>query len=193
MSTAIDTAPPAPAAPEFPLLLRLIGERFLFARRSYGDELVLHFGEYRVNPPRLIKGREFRYEYGTYSLHLRGSAWVVKAELVLSSEVRNWLAHVHDQPPEAVRVEVETSIKPGTHVTAVIPFLVTRPEVTGYGLRVELSDGSTVVVIPTPEDGPAATPDGEPLPPLADWELHTPHGNLVVGPGREIRVAQRGS
>jgi hypothetical protein len=192
-STATDTPPPAPAAPEFPLLYRLVGEPFLFARRSYGDELVFHFGERRADPPRVIKGREYRYEHGSYSLHVRGSAWVVKAAVGISSGVRDWLAKVDNVPPEAVRVEAEASITPGARVTAVIPFPVTRPDVTGFGLRVEISDGATVVIIPTPDNDPEPPPEGVTFEPLADWELHTPYGNLVVGPGRDARNSQQGA
>lgn len=181
MSTATDT--PTPAVPAFPLLLRLVGEPFLFARRSYGDELVLYFGERRADPPRVIKGREFRYEYGTYSLHLRGSAWVAQGAAGTRDS-----STIADGPRD---IELPTAA--GARVTATIPFAVDRPDGVGFGLRVELSDGSTVVVVPTPDDEASATaPDGTPLPPLADWELHSPHGTLVVGPGRELRVTQRG-
>ncbi|HEX4608814.1 MAG TPA: hypothetical protein VH092_11475, partial [Urbifossiella sp.] len=180
MSTATDTL--LTALPAFPLLFRLVGEPFLFARRSYGDELVLHFGERRADPPRVIKGREWRYEYGTYSLHLRGSAWEAKG----ASGARD-SSTIADGPRE---IELPTAA--GARVTAVIPFPVDRPEVTGFGLRVELSDGSAVVVIPTPDGDESATaPDGTPLPPLADWELHSPYGNLVVGPGREVHVQHK--
>jgi hypothetical protein len=180
MSTATDTL--TPSVPAFPLLLRLVGEPFLFARRSYGDELVLHFGEHRSDPPRVIKGREWRYEYGSYSLHLRGSAWVAKG--VAGARDSSTIA---DGPRD---IELPTAA--GARVTAMIPFSVDRPEVAGFGLRVEMSDGSTVVVIPTPDDDESATaPDGTPLPLLADWELHTPFGNLVVGPGREIHVQHK--
>lgn len=188
MSTATHTPQSPPPAPAFPLLSRLVGEPFLFARQSYGDELVLHFGERRADPPRVIKGREFRYEYGTYSLHVRGSSWVVKSAIATERD----LYHTGILPPGASDVTAEGSITPGARVTAAFPFPVDRPDVTGYGLRVELSDGATVVIIPTANDGLETAPDGTPLPPLADWELHTPYGNLVIGPGREIHVRHKG-
>jgi hypothetical protein len=182
MSATTDPRPTT--VPAFPLLSRLVGEPFLFARRSYGDELVLHFGEHRADPPRVIKGREWRYEYGTYSLHLRGSEWVATGAAGTRDS-----STIADGPPA-----IDLPVAAGSRVTVVLPFPVDRPDVTGFCLRVELSDDSTLVVTPTPDDEPDATaPDGTPLPPLADWELHTPFGNLVVGPGREIRVTERES
>lgn len=179
MSTATDSR--TPAVPAHPLLLCLLGEPYLFARRSYGDELVLHFGERRTAPPRMVKGREWRYEYGSYSLHLRGSAWVAMGAAGTRDSTT-----VADGPRD---LELPTAA--GARVTAALLSPVDRPEVAGFGLRVELEDGSAIIVTPTPEDEPATTPDGEALAPLADWELHSPYGDLVVGPGLEAHVRNK--
>lgn len=157
-------------------LLRLVGEPFLFARRSYGDELVLHFGERHFGPVRRTKHGEFRYEHGTYSLHLRGSAWVLKSGAVPGAVSGGLPAEIEKELGRPI--ETDPAIAAGARVTGVIPFAVERPAVKGFGLRVELSDGTTVVVIPTPDE-----PDADDLPALADWELDTPHGTLAAGPG----------
>jgi hypothetical protein len=180
-------------------LLQLIGEPFLFMRRSYGDELVFHFGERILGPVRKTKHGEFQYEHGTFSLHLRGSAWVVKpgykVDQVLSafsSDHQAEIGKVLGAAPSAASVETEATITPGARVTAVIPFPVERPPVKGIGLRVELSDGSSVVIIPTPDEPPESVPEGTPIyeiedHKIIDWHLRTPHGILEVGPGMVLK------
>ena len=172
------------------LLLQLVGEPFLFLRRSYGDELVLHFGEPLLGPARPTKHGSFRYEHGTYRLQLRGSAWAVKSELVpsvISCGLGFDLEKVLGAPDQRTDVANELTIAPGARVIALTPFPVTRPGVDGIGLRVDMSDGSCVVVIPTPDDpDPAADlPPDVAVAELADWELNTPHYTLHVGPGRK--------
>ncbi|MBA4064378.1 MAG: hypothetical protein C0501_11825 [Isosphaera sp.] len=191
MTTATDPRPPA-AGPG-PHLLRLVGEPFLFLRRSYGDELVLHFGERVFGPARRTRHGEFRYEHGTYRLHLRGSAWVVKAGGVPGVYAGGLPVGDGDDPGRPLDPEDPTpAVTPGARVTAVIPFGVDRPAVTGIGLRVELSDGATVVVIPTRPDEPEPGPDGTPLPDPADWELRAPDGTLAAGPGRRWHFTPAG-
>lgn len=191
MSTAVEHPPAGGAAnPGFSALLDLVGEPFLFARTSYPDVLVLHFGERRADPPRVIKGREYRHDSGTYSLFVSASEWVVKGA---GAAVTN---RGHDDTPPfgELRAAAEAAIGSGSRVLAADAFPVDRPGVVGYGLRVELSNGSVITVVPTPDDDPHATaPDGTPFAPLADWKLRTPRTELAVYPGREIRVAERGS
>jgi len=166
-------------------LLLLLGEPFLFARMSYGDELVLHFGEQRHGPVRKIKGQDYRYEFGTYSLHTRGSEWVVKSGDKVATS-----GPTADSEKVAVPIGPRGAadhppITPGGVVTRMTPFGVTQPNVDGVGLRVDLSDGSAVVVIPTPDEEMKNPPEGVVFSELADWELVTPSGRLEVGPGRK--------
>jgi len=173
-------------------LLQLVGEPFLFVRRSYGDEVVLHFGERVLGPVRKTKHGEFRYEHGTYSLHLRGSAWVIKAghsPSVFTGGLQADIGKVLGEPVRAANVETELTITPGARVTAVIPFPVERPPVQGIGLRVYLSDGSSVVVVPTPDEPPEPAPAGTTLYEVADWELRTLYGTLQTGPGMKWHFA----
>jgi hypothetical protein len=188
MSTTTEAAPPTTSdGTSFGAhLLQLVGEPYLFLRRSYGDELVLHFGERVQGAPRKAKHGEFRYERGTCSLHLRGSAWVIKSgqvPAVLSGGLVDEIGKALGEPLRPSNVETEASIAPGARVTAVIPFRVERPPVDGIGVRIDLSDGSTVVVIPTPDEPQESPPEGTTLYEMADWELQTPHGTLQVGPG----------
>lgn len=173
-------------------LLQLVGEAFLFVRRSYGDELVLHFGERVVGVPRKAKHGEFRYEHGTCSLHLRGSAWAIKSgqvPTVVSGGLADDISKTLGEPLRPANVEAETTIAPGARVTAVIPFRVERPPVHGVGVKVDLSDGSSIVAIPTPDEPPESPPEGTTLYEIADWELHTPQGTLQVGPGLKWHFA----
>ncbi|VTU00339.1 Uncharacterized protein OS=Cyanothece sp. (strain PCC 7425 / ATCC 29141) GN=Cyan7425_3221 PE=4 SV=1 [Gemmataceae bacterium] len=167
-------------------LLQLVGEPFLFLRRSYGDELVLHFGERLLGPVRRTKHGEFRYEHGTHSLHLRGSFWVVKAgDAVFAATTADEVVKSLGEPSRRGDVVTEASITVGARVTAVIPFPVDRAAVQGIGVKVDLSDGSSVVVIPTPDEPPESLPEGTTVDETADWELHTPRGALQIGPGRK--------
>ncbi|WP_439623532.1 hypothetical protein [Gemmata sp.] len=189
MSTATE---PSPTAAFGSHLLQLVGEPFLFLRRSYGDELVLHFGERMLGPVRRTKHGEFRYEHGTHSLRLRGSFWVVKAgDAVFASATPDEIVKSLGEPSRRGDVANELSISVGARVTAVIPFPVDRAAVQGIGVKVDLSDGSSVVVIPTPEEPPEPAPEGTTLYEIADWELHTPRGALQVGPGRKWHFAAR--
>ena len=162
-------------------LLHLIGEPFLFLARGYGGELILHFGEKVVGPIRKTKHGEFRYEHGTYSLHLRGSAWLIKSgvsQSILSDGLESDFVRLFGEPSNRTDA-VECPIAPGAVPTAMQPFLYARPDVNGIGLRVELSDGSAVIVIPTPAEGDVPNEDE-----VTDWELKTPNFALEVGPGR---------
>jgi hypothetical protein len=173
-------------------LLQLVGEPFLFLRRSYGDELVLHFGERLQGPVRRTKHGEFRYEHGTHSLHLRGSFWVVKAgDAVFAATTADEIVKLLGEPSRRGDVINEVSISVGARVTAVIPFPVDRAAVQGIGVKVDLSDGSSVVVIPTPDEPVEPIPEGTTVYETADWELHTPRGTLQVGPGRKWHFAAR--
>src|SRR5256885_1873581 len=66
-------------------------------------------------------------------------------------------------------VGADPPVAPGAVVPGLTPFLVARPGVDGIGLRVDLSDGSTVVLILTPDEPPEPAPPGVTLYELADW------------------------
>src|SRR5687768_14011300 len=57
-------------------LLQLVGEPYLLARMSYGDELTLHFGSRREAKQRRL--RAAGVAYGSYILSARASAWLLK-------------------------------------------------------------------------------------------------------------------
>lgn len=172
-------------------LLRLVGEPFLFLRRSYGDELVLHFGERILGPARVAKHGEFRYEHGTYGLHLRGSAWVLKGGRIPAVFGGGRVADLKPllgEPMQPADVVAHAPVTPGARVTGVTPFTVGDPP-AAIGLRVDFSDGSALVVLPTTEEGIEPEPEGTTFYELADWEVRTPQGTLQVGPGLKWHLA----
>jgi len=157
----------------------LVGEPFQFARVSYGDELTLHFGDLRPARSAKLKGKP----YGAFILGVRGSAWIIKSgafPLVLTAGVA-----LERIPPELGHplskevLEAQPFITPGSRVISATPFDIKT--VAGFGLQVALSDGSSLVVIPTMQ-GPEQ-PGDESLPELADWEVLSPYRILKAGPG----------
>ena len=191
MTTATDTTHAGIDTTRFGShLLQLVGEPFLFLSRGYGDELILHFGERLLGPTRKTKHGEFRYEHGTHSLHLRGSAWLLKAGVsaaLFSGGMEADFTKAIGEPTRRADAVAECPITPGALPTAMHPFPYTRPGVDGIGLRVELSDGSTVIVIPTPDEADplADVPPQTTVFEVADWELKSPHFTLQVGPGQK--------
>jgi hypothetical protein len=162
--------------------------------RGYGGELILHFGERLLGPVRNTKHGEFRYKRGTFSLHMRGSAWVIKSGInqsILSEGRESEFIKVFGEPLRRADVVAEFPVEPGCMVTAMMPFIHNRPDVMGIGLRVEFSDGSTAIVIPTPDDEDPLddVPEGTTVYEVADWELKTPHFTLQVGPGLKWHLA----
>ncbi len=163
-------------------LFPLIGEPFQFARVSYGDELTIHFGDLRpARSPRLKHKL-----YGSYILGVRGSPWILKSgsePVVISSGVVLFDPAPPDfgEPLSKEQLEAGTFVEPESRVLAAIPFVV-KP-VVGFGLRLRMTDGSTLLVLPTTSE--PDEPDEEGLPQLADWELVTPRGLLSAGPHRE--------
>jgi len=160
-------------------LAQLVGEPFRFGRVSYGDELTLHFGDLR--PARSPKLRHKLY--GAYILGLRGSPWILKSG---SEPIVITAGEVLDSPPSAVgkpllkeELEAGTFVEAESRVLTAAPFVV-KP-VEGFGLQLRMSDGSTLLVLPTIQE--PDEPEDEGLPKLADWELSTPRGLLSAGPG----------
>ena len=160
-------------------LAQLIGEPFRLARVSYGDELTLHFGDLRpARSPKLN-----RRPYGAFILGLRGSAWVLKSgsePLVITAGVPVELMPAGlGQPLRKEDLETKPFIEPESRVLAAVAFPY-RP-LGAFGLQLRLSDGSSLLVLPTPQE--PDEPGDEGLPELADWELSSPRGLLGAGPG----------
>jgi hypothetical protein len=175
------------------LLQHLIGEPFLFLTRGYGEELILHFGERAFGPVRQTKHGSFRYEHGTFSLHLRGSAWLMKSGItdsLLTGGMDSEFIRALGEPVRRATAVTECPISTGAVSTAMRPFLYTRPPVDGIGLRVDMSDGSSIVAIPTSDepDPLVDAPADAKVFGLADWELRTTRFTLEVGPGRKWHV-----
>ncbi len=161
------------------ILAQLIGEPYRFARVSYGDELTLHFGDLRV----ARSAKLHKHLYGAFILGLRGSPWVLKAgsePLVVTAGVSwDFVAARFGKPISKEELETKQFIEPESRVLAAVPFVV-KP-VNAVALQIQLSDGSSLSVLPTlPE---AEEPGEEELPELADWELISPRGLLSAGPG----------
>ena len=92
------------------------------------------------------------------------------------------------EPMQPADVVAHAPVTPGARVTGVTPFTVGDPP-AAIGLRVDLSDGSALVVLPTTEEDIEAEPEGTTLHELADWEVRTPQGTLQVGPGLKWHFA----
>jgi hypothetical protein len=159
-------------------LSQLVGEPFRFARVSYGDELTLHFGDLRQGRSPKLKHKL----YGTYILGLRGSSWILKSG---SEPVVITAGELFAPPPPSIGnplrkedLEAGTFVEPESRVLEASPFVVKPAD--GFGLQLRMSDGSTLLVLPTPSE--PEEPEDEGLPQLADWELSTPRGLPSAGP-----------
>ena len=163
---------------------QLIGEPFRFVRVSYGDELTAHFGDLRPARSPKLKGKF----YGSYILGVRCSSWILKsgsAPLIISAGIAaKQGAKTFGEPLSKEGLETGRFVEPGSRVIEASPFIV-KP-VEGFGLQLRMSDGSTLLVLPTSEE--ADSDEGEDaneeenLPALPDWELTTPRGLLKAGP-----------
>jgi hypothetical protein len=171
-------------------LAQLVGEPFRFARVSYGDELTLHFGDLRPARSPKLKDRL----YGAYILGVRGSSWILKSgsdsePLVLTAGLTlDALPPEFGTPLRNEEVESRQFIEPESRVSAATPFVV-KP-VNGFGLQLRMSDGSTLLVLPTVQE--PDEPEDAGLPKLADWELLSPRGLLRADPGPEWSFEPRG-
>jgi hypothetical protein len=182
--TAIDLREPIKATDDLPglqavILQQLVGEPFLFARLSYADELVIHFGvprEYAI--PKFGNRVE-----GTCVLSVRGSAWLLKSgkepRVVWDGKLPDSFPEPAGQAPGGELLKAGGLVEQDACVSAAGPFVMSG--IAAYGLQVLLSDNSRLTVFPTPME-PEESGD-EDLPELADWELLGPHGTLKVGPG----------
>lgn len=163
------------------LLSALIGEPFRFSRVSYGDELTLHFGD--IRPARSAKLKD--KQYASYILGLSGSSWILKSgsePVVVTSGVDlNGVPPALGEPLCKEDLETGGFVEPGSRVLSATPFVV-KP-VEGFGLELRMSDGSTLLVLPSAQE--PDEPEDEGLPQLADWELSTPRGVVSAGPSLE--------
>ena len=162
----------------FASLFQLVGEPFRFARVSYGDELTLHFGDLRPAHSPKLKHKP----YGAYLLGLRRSSWVLKSGpepvVMIAGVTLNPSLPAFGTPLSKEDLEAGEFIEPESRVLAATPFVVKPAD--RFGLQLRMSDGSTLLILPTiPE--PDDSGDDE-LPQLSDWELSTPRGLLSAGP-----------
>jgi len=164
-------------------LMRLMGEPFLFARFSYGDEFTLHFGMARE--AKHSKLRAAGIKYGTYILKSRGSGWLLKSSVGkivyegVEEQINPAILTAGKSPIGQQDIERGNFLASGTFVINIFTCFV--KQVNGIGFRLDMSDGASFIVIPT-DDEPL--PDDSPkLPELSDWELETPYGTAQVGPG----------
>lgn len=165
----------------------LVGEPFRLARVTYGGELTLHFGDLRpAKSPKLVG-----YLYGSYILGVCASPWLLK-----SADCSRLIEGGADFEPPPGRGRLLTNaelhadplVTPGARVTSAEPFAVAP---TGaFGLHLGFADGSSFFAQPAAPRPPE--PGDEHLPPLADWELTTPAGDLDAGPGPGWTFAARG-
>ena len=171
-------------------LLQLEGQPFLFTRVTYGDELSLHFGA----PQEFHSPKIRRRVRGSYVLTARASAWrlhSMPAGCIVYADLLPYPAGPSARKTVGARdLEQLTLIRPGARVVSADILGFRLP--WGIELGVSFSDGSTFFLTPLPPGNQAA--NGEGLPPIADWELFTPHGRvLLVGPGFQWEYADAGS
>jgi hypothetical protein len=164
-------------------LMRFIGEPFLFARFGYGDEFSMHFGLSReAKHPKL---RASGIKYGSYFIRTRGSGWLIKSSIGriafegVREQVNPAILAAGGTPISPQDIKLDDFLSTDSFVMDIYTCFV--KQVNGIGFRVDMSDNSSVLVIPTADEPlPENSPD---LPELSDWELETPYGMVRVGPG----------
>lgn len=153
---------------------QLMGEPFLFARPTYGEELTLHFG-CRVTQPKTQKPR------GSHVLSCRASVWFIKPGTV-PVIMSNGLVSTNDTDSVGKSfdiAELEDSRYVAEHARIIAVDCYPVKPFEGIGLSLKLSDGTQFQIIPIPPD----RENDEHGPPVADWQLLTPRGFLQAGPG----------
>lgn len=158
------------------LARQLLGERLLFARRGYPDELKLHFG----TPTQVPGPRGRAMTRGSYVLNAVASAWtfkVVRLGATIYSDDPVAPFPFHTPLPED-KLDAALAATGGQTVGAVD----VAAHAFGYALTLWLSDGSVLTITPTPEQ--AASSDERDSSAVPDWELFTPYNRyLRVGSG----------
>jgi hypothetical protein len=171
-------------------LLQLEGQPFLFARVTYGDELSLHFG----TPQEFRSPKIRRRLRGSYVLTTRASAWrlhsLPEGCILYAGSLPTSTAQASPNEIATPELEQRALITPSARVVSADALGFRLP--WGIELGLSFSDGSTFFVTPLPPEKPSPADEG--LPPIADWELFTPHGRvLLVGPGFRWEYADAGS
>jgi len=180
----IETKPDEFIAPKFFPELQasvdvIIGLPYLFSRVSYGDELTIHFGSERKHThPKLAEKVR-----GSHVLSVRGSEWMLRSG-IKPVIVGCGIAPISSdrKPFNITALESGAFIGQSATVTKAspIPFL----PMNSIGLILDLSDGSSFTIIPTPP----CNGDDDDGPEPSDWELLTATQWMHVGPGSSIRV-----
>jgi hypothetical protein len=163
-------------------LQQLAGEPFLCARFSYGDELILHFGE-----PRKSRSKKLSHlVQGSYVVAARASSWYFKtaggATVTMATNGSQANVPTAFVPLTTEQVEGSQFTQPGARVVAADVAVVGPADAAGFTCSLLLSDGSSVLIVPEIESAPDV---GEAAQDVADWEVFiTPHNRyLRVGPG----------
>jgi hypothetical protein len=158
------------------------GLPYLFARMSYGNELTIHFGSERGHTSPKLSGKV----RGTHVLSVRGSAWL------LASGIRPVVVGCgitpldgEAKPFNVTALESGALIGAGARIKQAASLVI--DPLNAIGLRIQLDDGSSFMILPTPPDK-----DREHLPEPADWEVLTPTDILRVGPGPNYSVERLG-
>jgi hypothetical protein len=166
-------------------LQQLVGQPFLFVRFSYGDEIVLHFGQARPYPSPKLR----HLTKGSYLIAARASSWF------LTTQARPTVVVGSAEPvsleSKQLKLLTPEQLEKSKLLTAGARILVAdaiqlrsgRRPAYGFGFSAVLEDGSSFLI--RPPLGPAAgSKTGGRSREVADWEVFTPHERyLRVGPG----------
>lgn len=163
-------------------LQQLVGQPFLHARFSYGDELTLHFGEPRESRSKRLAHRS----EGSYIVAARASSWYLKtasgptvtmAATAAAPNIPNGFVALTTE-----QIERSELTQPGGRII-VADAIFAWPEAAASGFSCSLlfSDGSSLLIVPESEISANAE---KAVDDVADWEVFTPHDRyLRVGPG----------
>lgn len=164
-------------------LQQVVGEPFLHCRFSYGDELMLHFGQPREPEAKKVK----HLVAGSFILGARASSWYLKAAAnpAVYTDLLESVRGVPNgfTPVSPKEFEQRELALPGSK--AVLAEAIVQHDAAGlaigFGCSLLLSDGTACLVMPDRSNGSDLTSD---LPAIADWELFTPFDRFLrVGPG----------
>lgn len=165
----------------------LVGQPFLFARFTYGDELTLHFGESGFHTYPKTKD----IPVGSHCLGVRASNWSVTTPS--RGNYYSW------DPPRGVKprdlaVTITSAVGPGSLVLLALPLMTVEsmpaPNLAwaACALRLYVGDAE-LTVYPAKSSDPEV---GPPEFPLDDWDLLSPKAFMSVGPGMTGRVEDHG-
>jgi hypothetical protein len=176
---ALSTTVPIPTddAKLLSILGEMVGLPFLFARPSYGEELTLHFGEsHAMSHPKLCHLNEGSHIVRT---RLSGWEWLRQGEPPIGMGPREEISSddMHK------RCDLLNQLLPkGTSVLSAHPRERSEGGAVQRDLVVIFSDWSRLLVNPDGEQQIVESDEEE----IADWEIITTDGCLLVGPGRQL-------